>query len=85
MASVLTVTRSWLIEAHKDNTGNVYVAGNAISASSGSGHKLAPGDGIEFSRETFELYDPWVDLQDVWWDSDTSGNKLVVSYELDLE
>lgn len=85
VAEVQTITRSWLIEAYNGNTGNVYISGSEATATSTTGHRLAPGEAIEYVRDNFEIIDVYTDLSDVWFDGDTAGNKLIVSYTEDQE
>lgn len=71
-----------LIEAPLSNTGYIYIAGDEDSASDGNGHRLGAGECLEIQADSIATDGDhsWLDLYELWWDGDTTGNKLVVSY-----
>lgn len=70
------VAPSFYVEAHKSNTGNVYLGDITVSATVYSA-KLAPGQGFSMAADNpsrpilTEL-----DLSVLYVDADTNGNKL---------
>lgn len=79
------VVSSYLIEAQKGNSGYVYIGDSIANTTSTKGVALAPGDRLEVGADNYEHRKAYFDLNEVYFDGDTTGNKLVVSYAEDQE
>ena len=74
-----------MIEAQAGNSGSVYIADSAANCTTTKAHKLVPGAILEVIADNYELRKCYFNLNDVFFDGDTTGNKLIVSYLQDQE
>lgn len=85
ITSISTVVSSYMIEAVSTNTGSVYIGDSVANTTSTKAHKLVPGDILEVIADNYEHRKCYLDLADIYFDGDTTGNKIVVSYLQDQE
>ncbi len=77
------MVRSAIIEAHFENSGDVWVGSDASTATKASGHRLQPGESLHLRGDVMGMQEIQHDLYNVWWDSTAANAKLVVSYFLE--
>lgn len=75
-----TVIRSGsvIIEAHPDNTGDMYVGDSNVDATNGI--TLQPGQSVEISGNHLRNGDDEIILSDIYVDAATNGDEVRVSY-----
>ncbi len=71
---------SVIIKAHKNNTGRVYLAFNSAGANSTTGFDLQAGDVWSYSVEPNRSILYPINLNQIYIDGDTTGDKVIVQY-----
>lgn len=66
------------VQAHEDNTGNIYVGDENVSASRGT--SVGPGQPLQYSgNPQMQLLSEFL-LSDVWIDAANDGDRVRVAY-----
>ena len=66
------------VQAHEDNSGNIYVGDENVSANQGT--SVGPGQPLQYSGDpTYPLLSEFL-LSDVWVDAATDGDKVRIAY-----
>ena len=76
--NVPLLVNSVFIQAHENNTGNIYIGDENVS--SGQGTAIGPGQPFQYSANPqlsllSEFY-----INDIWVDAEISGDKVRVAY-----
>jgi hypothetical protein len=74
------MVRSAIIEAHFENSGDVFIGSSSGTATKALGHRLQPGESFSLRGDLMGIKEVQHDLNNIWFDSDRAGAKLVVSY-----
>ena len=74
-------TRSVMIEAAESNSGdNMYVGTTESLAGSDNRSTITKSNPLIMAVDNYGDLDAWIDLNDLWFDGDISGDKLVITY-----
>ena len=76
--------RSVIIYAADTNTGAVYIGTSNASSKYGTGVSLSPGNGYEIEGDYINGTPEMISLSSIYFDGETTGNKLVVQYLYEL-
>ena len=74
------IVREVTIEGALANDGKMFVSSSEALASTVNRHSLASEESHIIGSSPFAALDARLDLRDIWFDGETSGEKLVVSY-----
>lgn len=75
------IVRHVTIESHRQNAGEIYVALSQTDMISLREHTLyEPGDTIELGSDPYGNMNAEINLRDLWFDGQISGDSLIVSY-----
>jgi hypothetical protein len=77
--------RSFVIEAHENNDGVLYLSSSESLASSNNRHCFHAGDRMHFKVDNWGGLDGFFNLYDLWIDGSSSNDLFVVSYIQDRD
>lgn len=83
VATSTVPTRTIIFEAAAGNVGVIKVADSEAKASTVNAHSLDAGAHFTVGVDNFGNVDAFLDINNFWFDSSESGDKLVVSYLID--
>ena len=77
--------RSFVVEAHKDNVGNLYLSDTEANATTNNRHCFCAGARMHFNADNWGNLDAQFNLKLFWFDGAEAGDKFIVSYYTDYD